>query len=137
MLERIAHLGIAVPSIEAALPLYRDVLGLAFEGVEEVHSYRVKVAFLRIGEARLELLEPTGEGMIAAFLASHGPGLHHVAYEVKDLEAAIRACEARGVTMIDRAPRPGAHGARVAFVDPRSADGVVTELCQPRGRRRR
>jgi methylmalonyl-CoA/ethylmalonyl-CoA epimerase len=132
MLDQIAHLGIAVRSLDEAIPLYRDVLGLALEGVEEVSSYRVRVAFFRVGGSRIELLEPTGDGMIASFLADHGPGLHHVAYEVKDLEAAIRTCEAHGVTMIDRAPRPGAHGARVAFLDPRSAHGVVTELCQPR-----
>ncbi len=133
MLDQIAHLGVAVRSLDEAIPLYRDVLGLDLEGVEEVPSYRVRVAFFRAGASRIELLEPTGEGMIASFLADHGgPGLHHVAYEVKDLEAAIRTLEAHGVTMIDRAPRPGAHGARVAFLDPRSTHGVVTELCQPR-----
>lgn len=136
MLHRIAHLGVVVPSLDEALPLYRDVLGLALEGTEEVAAYAVRVAFLRVGDSRIELLEPTGPGMIESFLATHGPGLHHVAYEVRDLEAAIRTCEAGGVTMIDRAPRPGAHGARVAFLDSRSAHGVVTELCQPRRRGR-
>ena len=133
MLERITHLGIAVRSLDEAIPFYRDTLGLALEAIEEVPSYRVRVAFLQIGESRIELLEPTsGEGMIAEFLASHGPGVHHVAYEVKDLEAAIRTCEARGVKMLDRAPRPGAHGARVAFIHPESAQSVLTELCQLR-----
>ena len=137
MLERITHLGIAVRSLDEAIPFYRDTLGLALKGIEEVPSYRVRVAFLQIGESRIELLEPTSdEGMIAEFLASHGPGVHHVAYEVKDLEAAIRTCEARGVQMIDRAPRPGAHGARVAFIHPESAQSVLTELCQLRRSRR-
>lgn len=136
MLDQIAHLGVAVRSLDEAIPLYRDVLGLALEGIEDVPSYQVRVALFRVGASRIELLEPTGDGMIASFLADHGPGLHHVAYEVRDLEAAIRICEAHGVAMIDRAPRPGAHGARVAFLDPRSAHGVVTELWQPRRRSR-
>jgi methylmalonyl-CoA/ethylmalonyl-CoA epimerase len=137
MLSRIYHLGIAVRSLDEALPFYRDTLGMAFQGVEEVPEYAVKVAFLKVGESRIELLEPTsGEGMIARFLAERGPGIHHVAYEVEDLEAAIRSCEARGARMIDRTPRRGAHGARVAFMDPVSSHSVVTELCQLRRRRR-
>jgi methylmalonyl-CoA/ethylmalonyl-CoA epimerase len=135
VLEKISHLGIAVRSLDEAIPFYRDTLGLALRGLEDVASYRVRVALLQIGESRIELLEPTSaEGMIAEFLRAHGPGLHHVAYEVADLEGAILACERRGVRMIDRAPRPGAHGSRVAFIDPGSAHSVLTELCQPRGR---
>lgn len=135
MLRKIDHLGLAVPSLDEALPFYRDRLGLAFEGLEEVAGYRVKVAFLRIGESRLELLEPTsGEGMIAEFLRRHGPGVHHVAYEVEGIEEAIRECERRGVRMIDRAPRPGAHGARVAFIHAEGGQSVLTELCERRRR---
>jgi methylmalonyl-CoA/ethylmalonyl-CoA epimerase len=139
MLSKIHHLGIAVRSLDEAIPFYRDTLGMAFQGTDEVPEYAVRIAFLRIGESRIELLEPTsGEGMIAKFLAARGPGIHHVAYEVEDVEAAIRSCEARGVRMIDRAPRLGAHGARVAFVHPESSHSVVTELCQVRrGRRER
>ncbi|HEY6003334.1 MAG TPA: methylmalonyl-CoA epimerase [Anaeromyxobacter sp.] len=137
MLTRIHHLGIAVRSLDEAVPFYRDGLGMAFQGVEEVPEYAVRVAFLKIGESVIELLEPTsGDGMIARFLAERGPGIHHVAYEVADLEAAIRSCEARGVKMIDRAPRRGAHGARVAFMDPESSQSVLTELCQLRPPRR-
>lgn len=139
MLRKIDHLGVAVRSLAEAIPFYRDVLGLPLAGVEEVASYRVRVAFFKVGESKLELLEPTSpEGMIAGFVAAHGPGLHHVAYEVDDLAEAIRACEARGARMIDRAPRPGAHGARVAFVDPGSSGSVVTELLEHarRGARR-
>jgi methylmalonyl-CoA/ethylmalonyl-CoA epimerase len=131
VLKRIYHLGIAVRSLDAAISFYRDALGLALGGIEEVPEYRVRVAFLQIGDAKIELLEPTSEeGMIAEFLRAHGPGFHHVAYEVDDVEAAIRACTERGVKMIDRAPRPGAHGARVAFIDPESSRSVLTELCQ-------
>lgn len=139
MLRKIDHLGVAVRSLEEAIPFYRDVLGLPLAGVEEVPSYRVRVAFFRVGESKIELLEPTAaEGMIAEFVAAHGPGLHHVAYEVDDVEEAIRASEAGGARMIDRAPRPGAHGARVAFVDPGSSGSVVTELLEHarRGARR-
>jgi methylmalonyl-CoA/ethylmalonyl-CoA epimerase len=137
MLSRIHHLGIAVRSLDEAIPFYRDTLGMAFQGKDEVAGYGVRIAFLQVGESRIELLEPTsGEGMIAEFLAARGPGIHHVAYEVRDLERAIRSCEARGVKMIDRTPRRGAHGARVAFLDPRSSHSVVTELCQLRQHRR-
>jgi len=136
VLEKIDHLGIAVRSLDEAIPFYRDLLGLALKGIEEVASYRVRVAFLQIGETKIELLEPTSdEGMIAEFLRELGPGFHHVAYEVKDIETAIRTCEARGLKMIDRAPRPGAHGARVAFIHPESTQSVLTELCQVRRER--
>jgi methylmalonyl-CoA/ethylmalonyl-CoA epimerase len=133
VLEKIDHLGIAVRSLDEAIPFYRDTLGLVLTGVEEVAGYRVRVAFLRIGETKIELLQPTShEGMISEFLRAFGPGFHHVAYEVKDIETAIRTCEARGVKMIDREPRPGAHGARVAFISPESTQSVLTELCEVR-----
>lgn len=136
MLSKIDHIGIAVESLDAAIPFYRDTLGLAFGGVEEVAGYGVRVAFFHVGESKLELLEPTTDhGMIAEFLRTHGPGMHHIAYDVPDVAAAIRSCEARGVRMMDRAPRDGAHGARVAFVHPESSRPVVTELCEPRSRR--
>jgi len=133
VLRRIDHLGIAVRSLAEALPFYRETLGLALAGVEEVPEYRVRVAFLHVGETKIELLEPTrGDGMIAEFLGAHGPGLHHVAYEVDDVARAIAACEARGVRMVDRAPRPGAHGTRVAFVERESSGSVLTELVDHR-----
>ncbi len=131
MLTRIDHLGIAVRSLHEAIPFYRDTLGMALGGIEDVPEYRVRVAFLEIGGSKIELLEPTSEaGMIAEFLTAHGPGFHHVAYEVADVDAAIRACEARGVKMIDARPRRGAHGAWVAFIDPGSSGSALTELCQ-------
>lgn len=131
MLKKIDHLGIVVRSLEEAIPFYRDTLGLAFGGIEEVSGYRVRVAFFHVGESKVELLEPTSDtGMVADFLAAHGPGLHHVAYEVADLERTIETCGLRGVRMIQGIPRQGAHGARVAFVDPGSSRAVLTELCQ-------
>ncbi|SNB47333.1 methylmalonyl-CoA epimerase [Geobacter sp. DSM 9736] len=132
MLEKINHLGIAVNSLDEAIPFYRDNLGMEFQGTEEVAEQKVKVAFLRVGESKIELLEPTSpESPVAKFLEKNGPGIHHVAYEVADIEAAIASLEQEGARMIDRTPRKGAHGARIAFVHPKSSGGVLTELCQP------
>jgi methylmalonyl-CoA/ethylmalonyl-CoA epimerase len=131
MLEKINHIGIAVSSLEEAIPFYRDTLRMAFKGTEEVPEYQVKVAFFQIGESKIELLEPTSEeSFLADFLYQNGQGIHHIAYEVEDVEAAIKKLEADGTRMIDRTPRPGAHGARVAFIHPESTRSVLTELCQ-------
>ncbi|WP_136515772.1 methylmalonyl-CoA epimerase [Geomonas edaphica] len=131
MLNKINHLGVAVTSIEEALPFYRDILGMNFAGIEEVPSQLVKVAFLSIGESKIELLEPTSpESPVAKFLEKNGPGVHHVAYGVKDIEATIARLVAGGTRMIDATPRNGAHGARIAFLHPKSSNGVLTELCE-------
>lgn len=131
MLTKINHIGIAVTSLDEAIPFYRDNLGMAFKGIEEVAEQKVKVAFLQVGESKIELLEPTAdESPIAKFLEKNGPGIHHLAYEVEDIEAAIARLEGEGARMIDRTPRNGAHGARIAFVHPKSSNGVLTELCQ-------
>jgi len=131
MLTKINHIGIAVQSLAEAMPFYGDMLCLSFKGVEEVAGYRVKVAFFQIGESKIELLEPLDEGsFLAEFLKANGPGIHHIAFEVGDVEAAIKKLEAEGVRMIDRIPRQGAHGARVAFIHPDSSKGILTELCQ-------
>lgn len=131
MLTKINHIGVAVKSLEEALPFYRDTLGMAFQGVEEVAEQKVRVAFLAIGESKIELLEPTApDSPIAGFLEKNGPGIHHLAYEVEDIEAAIRHLEEQGTRMIDRQPRNGAHGAKIAFIHPKSSNSVLTELCQ-------
>ena len=131
MLQKINHIGIAVTSIDEALPFYRDNLGMSFQGIEEVAEQKVKVAMLRIGEAKIELLEPTDpESPVARFIEKNGPGVHHLAYEVDDIEQAIARLEQEGVRMIDRTPRNGAHGTRIAFIHPKSSVGVLTELCQ-------
>ena len=133
MLKKINHIGIAVHSLEEAMPFYGGMLGMSFKGVEEVAGYRVKVAFFQIGESKIELLEPTDEGsFLSAFLMENGPGIHHIAYEVEDLEGALKMLESEGVRMIDKIPRQGAHGARVAFIHPDSSQRVLTELCQMR-----
>ena len=131
MLTKINHIGIAVTSLEAALPFYRDNLGMAFAGIEDVAEQKVRVAMLQIGESKIELLEPTsGDSPVARFIEKNGAGIHHIAYEVADIEAAIAKLLSGGARMIDEKPRHGAHGARIAFIHPKSSNGVLTELCQ-------
>jgi len=131
VLKKISHIGIAVTSLDEALLFYRDNLGMAFKGIEEVAEQRVKVAMLQIGEAKIELLEPTSsDSPVAKFLEKNGPGIHHLAYEVEDIIEAIARLEHDGARMIDSAPRHGAHGTRIAFIHPKSSGGVLTELCQ-------
>ena len=132
MLTKINHIGIAVKSLDDALPFYRDQLGMAFLGTEDVAEQKVKVAMLQVGESKIELLEPTSEeSPVAKFIEKNGPGIHHLAYEVENIEAAIAKLLADGARMIDEKPRNGAHGTRIAFVHPKSSNGVLTELCQP------
>jgi methylmalonyl-CoA epimerase len=124
---KIDHLGIAVRDLEAAIATYKT-LGLAAEDVCEVPSERVRVAFLPIGESRLELLAPTSpDSPIARFLEKR-KGLHHVCFLVDDLDAALADLKARGVALLDQQPRPGAFGSRVAFLHPSAGDGVLLEL---------
>lgn len=131
MLKKINHVGIAVKSLEEALPFYRDNLAMPFAGIEEVAEQKVRVAMLQIGEAKIELLEPTSEDSpIAKFLEKNGTGVHHLAYEVEDCAAAIAKMVADGARMIDSVPRNGAHGTKIAFVHPKSSNGILTELCQ-------
>ena len=125
------HLGMAVDSLEEASRLYRDVLGFACGGTEEIPDQKVRVALFQAGEVRIELLEPTAkDSPIARFLDQKGPGLHHVAYRVPDLPATLAALKSAGVRLIDDAPRAGAHGMQIAFAHPKSTGGVLTEFCQ-------
>jgi methylmalonyl-CoA/ethylmalonyl-CoA epimerase len=130
--KAVNHIGIAVRSIEAQRPFYEGTLGAVFEGLEEVVDQKVRVGFFRVGDVRLELLEPTDpSSTVATFLDKRGEGLHHVAFTVAGLEARIAELKQSGVRMIDEAPRPGAHHMRIAFLHPRSSCGVLTELCEP------
>ncbi len=132
MLEKINHIGVAVQSLEATLPFYRDALGMQYLGTEVVADQKVKVAMLAIGESKIELLEPTSpESPVAKFLEKNGPGIHHIAYEVHDVSAALAQLKAQGARLIDEVPRDGAHGTKIAFVHPKSSNGVLTEICQP------
>lgn len=137
----IDHVGIAVAGLDEVLAFYRDVLGLTVDEAEEVASQGVRVRFLGTGEPRteavpgvtLELLEATTEeSPLAKFVARRGPGIHHIAFRVPDIVAALARLKGRGVRLVDEAPRPGAHGSLVAFVHPTSTHGVLVELIQPR-----
>lgn len=131
MLDKIDHIGIAVASIDEALPFYR-ALGAEPHHYETVESQKVRVAFIQVGESNIELLEPTADDSpVAAFLNKRGSGMHHICYQVLDVQAALDALKAEGCRLIDEQPKPGAHGCTVAFVHPKSASGVLTELSQP------
>lgn len=127
---RIAHLGVAVESIEASLTFYRDVLGLTpHHGPEEKDGARI--VSLAFGESDVELLEPiTPDGPIAKFLAKRGPGIHHVCYQVSDLDAALARCASQGYRLIDETPRLGAGGKRIAFIHPKATTGILIELTE-------
>jgi len=130
----INHIGVAVKSIEASRPFYEGVLGLKFEGMEEVAEQKVKVAFFAIGQTRIELLEPTTpDSTVAKFIETRGEGIHHVAYTVDNLQQRIDQLKAAGIRMIDEKPRGGAHHNQIAFLHPKSSQGVLTEICEPGG----
>jgi methylmalonyl-CoA/ethylmalonyl-CoA epimerase len=125
------HIGIAVGDLSQALAFYRDALGLEVEPPEEVASQRVRAHFVPVGEAALELLEPTApDSPIAKFIEKRGPGVHHVTLRVDDIREALARLKARGIRLIDESPRAGAEGALIAFVHPASTHGVLVELKQ-------
>lgn len=130
---KVDHIGIAVRDLEAAIPFYRDVLGLRLHEVEEVADQGVVTAVFVTGESRLELLAPTrADSPVARFLEKRGEGIHHLALGVADVAEALALAAKRGCALIDRTPRVGAGGALIAFVHPRSTGGVLLEFCQRR-----
>ncbi len=131
MLQKIDHIGIAVRDLEQALPVFADKLGIEIEGVEEVAEQKVKVAFLPLGESKIEFLQPTDPlGAVARFIDSRGEGIHHIAFRVKNLEDILARLKSSGVRLIDEKPRLGAGGAKIAFLHPKSTCGVLVELCE-------
>jgi len=126
------HVGVAVKDLDGAIGLYRDVLGLKFEGIHVLAERRVRVAFFSIGGgAHIELLEPLdNESTIAKFLSSHGEGMHHLALKVENIEAVLEELKRKGLTLIDEKPKAGAEGKKIAFVHPKSTRGVLLELCE-------
>lgn len=127
----IDHIGIAVGDVDASLCFFRDVLGLQVEAPEDVEGQSVRVTFLPAGAASVELLEATTEDSpVGRYVAKRGPGLHHVAFRVDDIRAALAELKARGVRLVDEIPRPGAHGSLVAFIHPSATHGVLVELKQ-------
>ena len=129
-LTHIEHLGIAVKSLEEAIPYYENVLGLKCYAIEEVADQKVKTAFFKIGQTKLELLEPTcPESTIAGFIEKRGEGIHHLAFATDNVAACLAEAEEKGVRLIDKAPRPGAEQMMIAFIHPKSTKGVLTEFC--------
>jgi methylmalonyl-CoA epimerase len=128
---KINHIGLATESIEEALRVFGDGLGLEVTGSEDVPGDMTRVTFAPLGEARLEFLEPLGEeGPVQKFLEKRGPGIHHICLEVEDLPGLLERLRGQGVELIDQEPRPGAHGTMVAFVHPKAANGVLVELVE-------
>lgn len=129
--KKIEHIGIAVKNLEESIAYYENVLGLKCYAIEEVKEQKVKTAFLKVGEVKIELLESTDpEGPIAKFIDKKGEGIHHLAFAVDQLESRLEEVENKGVRLIDKAPRNGAEGLQIAFLHPKSTGGVLTELCE-------
>ncbi len=131
-ISHIEHLGIAVKSLEEAIPYYENILGLKCYSIEEVADQKVKTAFFKVGQTKIELLEPTSEdSTIAKFIEKRGEGIHHMAFAIEDGVAnALAEVEAKGVRLIDKAPRKGAEGLNIAFLHPKSTCSVLTDLCE-------
>lgn len=131
MMEKIDHIGIAVSNLDEALKVYADAFGLEVGGTEVVEDQKVKIAFIQIGESRIELLESTDpEGPIAKHIEKRGEGIQHIALGVSDIESTLQAMKDKGVRLIDEKPRIGAGEAKIAFLHPKATKGVLLELCQ-------
>ena len=127
----IEHIGIAVENLEDAITYYEDVLGLKCYGIEEVADQKVRTAFFKVGDAKIELLESTSpDGPIGKFIEKKGPGMHHMAFAVKNIEESLTDAEEKGVRLIDKTPRKGAEGLDIGFLHPKSTLSVLTELCE-------
>lgn len=128
---KIDHLGVAVGSIDHGKDFWRDVLGLDCEGTETVAAQKVTTAFFPVGESEVELLEPVSDDSpIAKFIAKKGEGIHHIALRVENIEAALAELKEKGIRLIDEIPRPGAGGAKIAFIHPAATRGILVELCE-------
>lgn len=126
----IEHIGIAVSSLEEAIPYYEEVLGLECYAIEEVADQKVRTAFFRVGDTKIELLESTDpEGPIGKFMEKKGPGVHHLAFAMENVGEALRHASDQGVRLIDDKPRKGAEGLMIGFLHPKSTQGVLTEFC--------
>src|SRR5690554_2788601 len=130
-ITHIEHIGIAVRSIEEQLPYYEEILGLKCYNIETVEDQKVKTAFFKVGQTKIELLEPTSEdSTIAKFIENRGEGVHHIAYATNNIKEALTKAEENGVQLIDKEPRKGAEGLNIAFLHPKSTGRVLTELCE-------
>ncbi|MEA3447460.1 MAG: methylmalonyl-CoA epimerase [Bacteroidota bacterium] len=130
-ISHIEHIGIAVKNLEESIAFYEDTLGLKCYGVETVEDQKVKTAFFKVGDTKIELLESTDpEGPIGKFIEKKGTGLHHMAFAVDDVDKSLKEAEEKGVRTIDKTPRKGAEGLEIGFLHPKSTLGVLTELCE-------
>ena len=130
-ISHIEHIGIAVKDLTVAIPYYEAILGLKCYNIEEVADQKVKTAFFKVGQTKIELLEPTSEeSAVAKFIEKKGEGIHHLAFRVDNVADALAECESKGVQLIDKAPRKGAEGLSIAFLHPKSTAGILTELCE-------
>jgi methylmalonyl-CoA/ethylmalonyl-CoA epimerase len=130
-LTKVEHIGIAVKDLAAAIPFYENVLGLKCYAIEEVKEQKVKTAFFKVGETKIELLESTDpEGPIGKFIEKKGEGVQHIAFAVEGLAETLTSLEEKGIMLIDKTPRKGAEGLSIAFLHPKSTFGVLTELCE-------
>lgn len=133
IVEGLAHVGIAVRSLDEAVPRWTDGLGFRHRDTVTLESMGLRIAFLEAGGATLELLEPTrADSAVGKFLAKRGEGIHHLSFFVPDIEAALARAAAAGLELIDRTPRSGSHGTRIAFLHPRPLGGVLIEFCERR-----
>ncbi len=131
MIEKLDHIGIAVKDIDEALKFYSEALGLKCTHIEEVEAQKVRIAFLPAGDVNIELVQSTDpESAVAKFIEKKGEGIQHIAFKVDDIEKALAALREKGVELIDSIPRKGAHDAKIAFLHPRSAHGVLVELTE-------
>ncbi len=129
-ISHIEHIGIAVENLEAAIAFYEKVYGLKCYAVEEVADQKVKTAFFKVGQTKIELLETTDpDGPIGKFIANKGQGIHHIAFAVDKVGEALESAEGKGVRLIDKSPRKGAEGLKIGFLHPKSTFGVLTEFC--------
>ena len=129
--SHIEHIGIAVTSLDEAIPFYEKVLGLDCYSIEEVKDQKVKTAFFKLGQTKIELLEPTDpESTVAKFISKKGEGIHHIAFAVNDIDRKLKEVEEKGVKLIDKVSRKGAEGMDIGFLHPKSTFGVLTELCE-------
>jgi len=130
-LSHIEHIGIAVTDLSEAIKYYEEILELKCYAIEEVKDQKVKTAFFKVGETKIELLESTdSEGPIGKFVAKKGAGVHHIAFAVEDIEKSLKEVESKGVRLIDLIPRKGAEGLDIGFLHPKSTFGVLTEFCE-------
>lgn len=128
--SHIEHIGIAVNDLDEAIRYYEEVLGLECYAVEEVKDQKVKTAFFRVGETKIELLESTeADGPVGKFIEKRGQGVHHIAFAMDDTDQALKEAEAKGVKLIDKTSRKGAEGLKIGFLHPKSTFGVLTEFC--------